>query len=201
MESSHNQQQHHHHQRQGSRVRFAEEEPGLEVYHPQPQPARSHNQARFGAATPAATSTADTAPEVYWADDNDNDPNASKYTFYRESTPTPPEYDEQHEKGTGFAFGGGAAGLGTAGVAGQGIADVFPARGNGGPGSGSLRGSHSDDDGVSPSKRRKFRRVIILFVVLFVITPIAVGTGLGVGLKKPGSAAAQGASRFVSLFS
>jgi len=202
MESSHD-QQHHHHQRQGSRVRFAEEEPGLEVYHPPSQPARGHNnqhQARFGAATPATTSAADTAPEVYWADDNDNDPNASKYTFYREGTPTPPEYDEQHEKGAGFAFGGGAAGLGAAGAGSQGISDVFPAHGNDGHSGGSTHGSQPDGDGVSPSKRRKFRWVIIVFVVLCVIIPVAVGTGLGLGLKKPGSAGAQGASRFVSLY-
>jgi len=50
--------------------------------------------------TPATTASTTTAPEVYWADDRENDANLSQYTFYREPTPTPPEGDER-EKGLG----------------------------------------------------------------------------------------------------
>ncbi len=59
-----------------------DDQPGIEVYHP----------------PPAANST-DVAPEVYWSDDATG--GSAVYTFYREGTPTPPEYPGDQEKRLG----------------------------------------------------------------------------------------------------
>jgi hypothetical protein len=69
-----------------------EEQPGLEVYNP-PTSTSNASPKRPGPRRPG------TAPEVYWSDDT----NAaqSQYTFYREPTPTPPEYLER-EKEDGY---------------------------------------------------------------------------------------------------
>lgn len=179
-----------HHQRQGSRVRFAEEEPGLEVYPPDKK-------------TKAGPSAADNAPEVYWADDDINDANASQYTFYREGTPTPPEYEEQEKGGYGFgASGAGLAASGTGAAAAAGAATS--SRG------GNYVNIHFDpppgsagaEDGGSDKPRRGWRKrrwVALALLLLFVILPITLGVGLGVGLKNRSSGSAAPASRFVHV--
>lgn len=172
------------HQRQGSRVRFAEEEPGLEVYQPDKK-------------TKAGPSAADNAPEVYWADDDINEANASQYTFYREGTPTPPEYEE-HEKG-GYGFGASAAGSAAVGAG--------ASTSNRGGNFVNIHfdpppGSAGAEDGGSGKPRRGWRKrrwVALALALLFVILPITLGVGLGVGLKNrwSGSPAPAPASRSV----
>lgn len=191
-------------QRQGSRVRFAEEEPepGLEVYHPQPVRKARGNIPPVVASTAAASPepATDKGPDVYWADDNENDPNASKYTFYREGTPTPPEYEEHVEKG---GFGGFAAATSshrppTPPIATRGTPGIFPPFDPGRENDG-LSSDGSQYEEIPASKKRKYRWVIILLASLFIIVPIAVGTGVGVGLRKPSSLGPEAANRFVNL--
>ncbi|KAK5656427.1 hypothetical protein OQA88_4808 [Cercophora sp. LCS_1] len=185
-----------HHQRQGSRVRFAEEEPGLEVYQPD-------KKTKGGTA-------ADNAPEVYWAEDDINDANASQYTFYREGTPTPPEYEEHvNEKGGGYGFGASAAGVAAAGAgagAGAGSGAGFGSAAATSRGGNFVNlhfdpppGSAGAEDGGSEKPRRSWRKrrwVVLALVLLFFILPITLGVGLGVGLKNrsAGSAPATSAS-------
>ncbi|KAK3388109.1 hypothetical protein B0T20DRAFT_365746 [Sordaria brevicollis] len=96
-------------------VRFAEGQPEHHIY--QPQPRRPSPR-----TSPRNSPTHGKAPEVYWADDDREDDRRntimsvgeeSKYTFFREGTPTPPEYNDEHEKGLAAeraAAGSAAAG-------------------------------------------------------------------------------------------
>ncbi|KAK3363233.1 hypothetical protein B0T25DRAFT_33064 [Lasiosphaeria hispida] len=168
-----------------SRVRFAEEEPGLEVYHPP-------------AAKPREKAPVENAPEVYWADDRENEANLSHYTFYREDTPTPPEFDDR-EKAVGY---GAATAV---------VADRAAAAGGRGHGnfsqfdtSGASSGSLGESQDGQPRINRK-RLWVIVAIVLLCVTAIAVGVGVGVGKTKrtssdaPAAAAAAASTSSVSI--
>ncbi|KAK0656221.1 hypothetical protein B0T16DRAFT_31520 [Cercophora newfieldiana] len=186
-------------QRQGSRVRFAEEEaePGLEVVEPT-KGLDDGEKRRAGGGAGAGS----TAPEVYWADDND--PDGAKYTFYREGTPTPPEYEDDHvpEKA---AYGHGRGSHGAMPIlAAAAMARAATARaslpGNGGASptfeSGGSGGAAESQDG-DPASRRKYRLTVLIIALLLIALPISIGVGLGVGLKNRAlgsSGAAAGAA-------
>lgn len=186
------------HQRQGSRVRFAEEEeePGLEVF----EPAKDGEKAALRET--GAEASAGTAPEVYWADDND--PEAAKYTFYREGTPTPPEYedDHTHEKAT-LDHGRGSHGAVPI-FAAAAAARAATARASlPTPPLDSTRGSVAESQDEEPSSRRKYRWGVLVVILLLIAIPIAIGVGVAVGLKNKSlasagpAAAAASSSRFV----
>ncbi|KAK3336344.1 hypothetical protein B0T19DRAFT_36305 [Cercophora scortea] len=190
------------------RVRFAEEnsEHSHVVYHPE--------QASLDARDQPAT-----APEVYWADDRDNDDSSSnvvannnsnnnnnrsnndddanldQYTFYREGTPPPPEHERDHEKGYGFGRGlDGSGEAGSSSYASHGHPHEY--------GAGSTR-HFPPSDGAAPSdwsktssyvgifgiRRRRVFWAIVAASVLLLFG-LALGVGLGVGLTKKESSAA-----------
>jgi hypothetical protein len=166
------------------RVRFAEGEPqaSYKIYQPTPRRERP---------PPAASSAAQ--PAVYWDNkggndreiDRESDANLAGYTFYREGTPTPPDY-EAPEKRLGHGGGLPAPGGETSTA-----------------GGGTIRSdgdwSLADNNDVSPARKKRVLWAIIAAVVLIVI---ALGVGLGVGLSQGKGAAAdpvQAPSRFVKL--
>ncbi|KAK4218906.1 hypothetical protein QBC37DRAFT_164662 [Rhypophila decipiens] len=151
-----------------SRVRFAEEDPGLEAVQSQQPILKSREDIPPGAVVAQSSS----APEVYWADDRENEANLSQYTFLREPTPPPPDYDERHRKEYGYAaaVSGGRASRMEDGRA-------YPADGHGDDWS-----STSSTRVVCGIRKRAFW-IIIAVVVLFFIA-LALGVGLGVGLTK-----------------
>lgn len=169
---------HSHNHSSGSiqRVRFAEEQPGLEVYQP-PPPAKATRETISPDVSPDVSPN--TSPDVYWVDERDNDANLAKYTFYREGTPTPPEYAE-NEKSAGGAAGRipppVAPGRPPAARHDSGIPGGFPPFDPAGDSDGSLAESLDDEP-----PRRKFPWLIMLGVALLVIA-IVVGVGVGVGV-------------------
>ncbi|KAK3330709.1 hypothetical protein B0H66DRAFT_72746 [Apodospora peruviana] len=176
-----------------SRVRFAEEEqqPGPEAI-VQPTP---HLRLREKASSPAAA-VESTAPEVYWAPDDDDrtndDRNLSKYTFYREGTPTPPEYDEGHHRKEALGYGGATGGFDSSGNGsgdmGGGAQSYFPPFNPTGPPRGAddeWSTASSDDPGMCGIRKSAFWTIIGV-IVLFLIA-LALGVGLGVGLARTGA--------------
>ncbi|KAM7184051.1 hypothetical protein V8F20_012375 [Naviculisporaceae sp. PSN 640] len=151
-----------------SRVRFAEEDPGLEAVHPTPVHKIREE------IPPGVVVDSSSAPEVYWADDRENDANLSQYTFYRE--PTPPPYDERHKKEYGYSASvtGGRASRMEDGQGG------FTPNGQR-PGEDDW--SSTSSAGVVCGIRRRAFWVIIAMIILFFIA-LALGVGLGVGLTK-----------------
>lgn len=152
-----------------SRVRFAEEDPGLEAVHPTPV----HHKVREE-IPPGVVAESSSAPEVYWADDRENDANLSQYTFYRE--PTPPPYDERHKKEYGYS----------ASVSGGCASRMEDGRGGFTP-----NGQGPEEDGCSSTSsvgvicgvRRRAFWVIVVVMIIFCIA-LALGVGLGLGLAK-----------------
>jgi len=202
-------------QRQGSRVRFAEEEPGLEVLEAPKgldgaEKGRASSEARAGAG-------AASAPEVYWAPDgDDNDPDSAKYTFYREGTPTPPEYEDDGGEKAGFGHSRGSHGavpvLAAAAIARAATARAsLPGNGNASPTYSPGGMEEGSQGGESQSTTRKRWALLIGIAVALIVIPIAIGVGLGVGLRNqalgggtssPGTAAgAASSSRFVPSLS
>ncbi|KAK0632937.1 hypothetical protein B0T14DRAFT_48292 [Immersiella caudata] len=195
-------------QRQGSRVRFAEEEPGLEVFEAPKgldgaEKGRASSEARAGVG-------AASAPEVYWAPDgDDNDPDNAKYTFYREGTPTPPEYEDGHGEKAGFGHSRGSHGavpvLTAAAIARAATARAsLPGNGNASPTYNPGGMEEGSQDGEPQSATRKRWTLLIGIALLLIAIPIAIGVGLGVGLRNqalggssPGTAAGAVSSRFV----
>ena len=198
------------HHRQGSRVRFAEEEaePGLEVVDP-------GKDAEAGdKAAGKADARAGTAPEVYWADE-DNDPESAKYTFYREGTPTPPEEEHRDYEKSGFGGGYGGQARGAVSVmAAAALARAATARASlplppnremdGGSPPFVLGGSDGalsmmDGPDPEPGPRRRTRWIVLTIIALLVAIPIGVGVGLAFGLRNQSTSGASSAavSRFV----
>ncbi|KAK0730111.1 hypothetical protein B0H67DRAFT_560786 [Lasiosphaeris hirsuta] len=170
--------------RNNSRVRFAEDEPGLEVYHPP-------------AAKPREKAPAESGPEVYWADDRENgenDANLSSYTFYREDTPTPPEYDDR-EKAVGYGAATAAVASRVAAASGQGQGHGH-GHGNlsqfdtSGASNGSSGGSH---DGHPRINRKRLWIIIAIVLLCVIVVAVGVGVGLGVGKTKRTSSDAPNA--------
>jgi hypothetical protein len=123
---------------------------------------------------------------VYWDNkgggkeaDRESDANLAGYTFYREGTPTPPDY-ETPEKGRGGR--GLAAPVAEGSTAGGGTInsdrDLLP-----GPLEQNEMGNWSLADSNEMSPRTKKRVLwIIIAVGVFVLIGIAVGVGVGLGV-------------------
>ncbi|KAK3955721.1 hypothetical protein QBC32DRAFT_22850 [Pseudoneurospora amorphoporcata] len=155
-------------------VRFTEERPTHHIY--QPQPRRS---------SPRTSPTHGKAPEVYWADDDGEDERKndakdntedSQYTFFREGTPTPPEYNDEHEKGLAAeraAGGGTVAGSYAASrsTVGSSLPPTEESRG--------CIGRHQQRWGL---RRGVLWAIIIAVILLVIVLPLSVG--LGVGLSR-----------------
>ncbi|KAK3311048.1 uncharacterized protein B0T15DRAFT_60001 [Chaetomium strumarium] len=153
------------------RVRFAEGEP--QASHKIHQPT-ARREGSSGATAPA------TQPAVFW-DDRDNDANVEEgFTFYREGTPTPPEY-EGHEKGYGA---GGAAPVAEASTVGGGTIGSERGFNLGTPGQREV--SLADSNEMSPTAKKRMLWAIIAVGILMLV---GVGVGLGVGLTKGRSTA------------
>jgi len=182
------------------RVRFAEGEPQATYTIHQPTPRRER-----AAAAPSASST---QPAVYWDErrpdrdiDRESDANLAGYTFYREGTPTPPDY-ETPEKRLGHhghgGFGGPIAESSTIGGGTIGSERDFNLGHHNDNGNWSVAGSN----GKSPSARKRTLWISIAVGILLLIG-IAVGVGVGVSLnmskgRAPAVEATQTASRFVN---
>ncbi|KAK3941968.1 hypothetical protein QBC46DRAFT_87249 [Diplogelasinospora grovesii] len=206
------------------RLRFAEDELGLEEvsHHPSPQPVLPSIERKGAAvpvpigaaAVPAAVPAETEAPEVYWADDvTDADANLeAQYTFYREGTPTPPESASDREKaGEGASHGeGGVAALGQSSVAaefaGFGFGFDPPAaegsnwsRGSSGSGSGGGGGgggSNSNSNSSHGNICGLSKRAFwpLVAVLALLVVGLAVGVGVGISLSRKTSEAATTAT-------
>ncbi|KAH6854762.1 hypothetical protein B0I37DRAFT_39150 [Chaetomium sp. MPI-CAGE-AT-0009] len=162
------------------RVRFAQGEPQASYTIYQPTPSREQSHAAASVAAP---------PAVYWDNkkhdsDRESDANLAGYTFYREGTPPPPDY-EGPEKRLGRG-GGPAAPIGESSTVGGGTI-----RSDGGHSIGPLNPldttnwslAHGNDP--PPAKRKKVLWAIIAAGVLIIIAlAVGLGVGLGVGLRK-----------------
>jgi hypothetical protein len=152
-------------------VRFAEGEPQASYKIRQPT---ARGEASSGATAPS------TQPAVYW-DDRDNDANPEEgFTFYREGTPTPPEY-EGHEKGYEVGL---AAPVAEASTVGGGT--IGSERGFNLGTQGQREVSLADSNEMSPTAKKRMLWAIIAVGVLILI---GVGVGVGVGLTRGRSAA------------
>ena len=170
-------------------VRFTEEQPAHHIH--QPQPRRS---------SPRTSPTHGKAPEVYWADDDreddrrntiiSNSAEDAQYTFFREGTPTPPEYNDEHEKG--LAAGRGAAG-GT--VAGSYAASRSTVGGSLPPGEESRGciGKYQQRWGL---RRSVLWAIIIAAILLVIVLPLGVGLGVGLSKSSKSTAAKPDPSRY-----
>lgn len=127
------------------------------------------------------------APEVYWADDdredergNDTSDNAedSQYTFFREGTPTPPEQNDEHEKGSYAASRSTVGG------------SLPPAEDSRG-----CIGRYQQRWGI---RRGVLWAIIIAVIVLAIVLPLSVGLGVGLSRssKLSASTTAPGPSRY-----
>ena len=162
------------------RVRFAEGEPQATYTVHQPTSRRG--------TSPAATASA-AQPSVFWDErggpdrdiDRESDANLAGYTFYREGTPTPPDY-ESPEKRMGYHAHGPIAENSTIGGGTAGSDRDF----NLGPlhhQDDRANWSVADSNEMSPAARKRTRWVLIALGI-FVLVGVAVGVGLGVGLSK-----------------
>lgn len=161
-------------------VRFTEEQPTHHIYQSQPRRTSPRNSPTHGKA-----------PEVYWADDDDrdgrrdtiisNNPADGQYTFFREGSPTPPEYNDEHEKGLAVdraAAGSAAAGsYATRSTVGGSLPPVEDSRG--------CIGRYQQKWGM---RRGVFWAIIIAAILLVIVLPL--GVGLGVGLSKSSKSSA-----------
>ncbi|KAL2024270.1 hypothetical protein VTK56DRAFT_9426 [Thermocarpiscus australiensis] len=152
------------------RVRFAEEAPAPsdEIHRPTPRREK-----------PPDAEPSSPTPAVYW-DDRDNDANLEEYTFYREGTPTPPEYESQ-EKGLGHArLATPIAGSSATGVGSDRAFNLRPfSRDDTG------KGSLADSRDMSPAtKKRVFWIVIAIGALVLIGIAVGLGVGLGVGRSK-----------------
>jgi hypothetical protein len=110
------------------------------------------------------------APEVYMAWSDAASGNPVGYTFYREGTPTPPEYDA-HEKRLGEGM-----------VVAPHTTPLPPEYGE------SERGSEEDQPRLCGVRKRIFWGVLTL--VAIVLFTVAIGVGVGVGLSRTRSSTA-----------
>jgi hypothetical protein len=189
--SNSNDQNHH-------RVRFAEGEPqaSYRIYQPSSRPSVV---TASSAALPSAA-----PPAVYWDGDDDRDSNRASlagYTFYREGTPPPPEYENPEKR---LGYGGPPPVPGAEGSTAGGGTIASDRDFSQGP---LNQGGHSnwsvaDSTDAFPARARRISWTIIAVGVLILIAvAVGVGVGLGVGLPKGEGPAveATGPSRSVEL--
>jgi hypothetical protein len=143
---------------------------------------------------------------VYWDNkkhndsDRESDANLAGYTFYREGTPPPPDYEGPGKRS---GRGGPATVIGESSTVGGGtirsdadysIGPLNPLDTN---------WSQNDGNSIPPAKRKKVRWAIIAAGVLIIIAiAVGLGVGLGVGLPKQKGAhtdAVEQPSRCVKL--
>lgn len=176
------------------RVRFAEGEPQASYQIRQPTARRER---------PSRTAPSAAQPALYWDErefDRESDANLAGYTFYREGTPTPPEY-ESSEKRLGDGAGGGlAAPVAESSTAAGGTVASDRGFNLGHPDQGEAGNwSLADSNEVSPVTRRRLLWAIIA-IGLLILIGIAVGVGVGLGVSKgegPAAESVQGTSRSV----
>ncbi|KAH8883283.1 hypothetical protein GQ53DRAFT_752999 [Thozetella sp. PMI_491] len=114
---------------------------------------------------------------VYWSEEGD--PNESQYTFYREGTPTPPEYnDEDRERALQYGRTPGGRGHGR------------------GPSQGTIPSFdppplHPFGGRVCGMRKRLFWALVIIFGVILVAVGIGAGVGVGLARKSTSSNAAS----------
>lgn len=182
------------------RVRFAEGEPQATYTIHQPTPRRER--------AAAAPSSSTTQPAVYWDErgpdrdiDRDSDANLAGYTFYREGTPTPPDYETPEKRlghhGHGGGFGGPIAENSTIGGGTIGSERDFNLGHHNDNGNWSGNGSHG-----KPFSAKKRTLWISIAVGVLLLIGIAVGVGVGVSLnmskgKAPAGGSTETASRLV----
>ncbi len=183
------------------RVRFAEGEPQATY--------TVHHQSTSRRTRPAAAAV---QPPVYWDErdpdrdiDRDSDANLAGYTFYREGTPTPPDY-EAPEKRNGYhghSHGASLGGpIGENSTIGGGTAES-DREFNLGPRHPGDAGNWSvaDSNDMSPATRKRMLWVLVI-VGIIILVGVGVGVGLGVGLSKGKGTSAKSAevtSRSVTL--
>jgi hypothetical protein len=118
---------------------------------------------------------------VYW-DDRD-ETNLDQYTFYREGTPPPSDY-EIHEKTLGH------------GDLNAPVAESSAA--SGGVGGSERNWSLTDSNDLGPTtKNRAFWIKVAVAVLIVIGIAVGLGAGLGVGLSRPSAQPAQQPSRSV----
>lgn len=200
--SSNHDRSHHNNSFIDQRVRFAEggdSSQGPKVYQPTPRRASS-------AAVSAVASSA--ALPVYWDDkgtgregDQGSDANLAGYTFYRERTPTPPEYEGSEKRHHGGGRGSlvpPGSGIETSTVGGGTIRshDTSTAGGDY-----SMRRlhltdgaswGHPDNNNRTPLKKTRRFWVVVVIGILMLIG-IGLGVGLALGLPKNHEATADAA--------
>lgn len=169
----------HQRQQQQRQVNLTESYPGGDHQRPSaPPPAAA--RARDHASRDRAAS-----PEVYWSEARNQSPSQSQFTFYREGTPTPPEYagDEEEEvggrrdrgSGGGRRLGSGAGDPSSATAAGAAAAEAAAA--------------YETARSIEPKEPRPPKRKVcglsrraFWLVVVLVLLAVAVGVGVGVGI-------------------
>jgi hypothetical protein len=115
------------------------------------------------------------APEVDWSDEADQ----SKYTFYRECTPTPPEYADDAEKRL----------RGSLAPSGLGVADLNEAE----------SGSSSRQSAEGRTHVCGIRRFVfwwIVAIVAVILVAVAVGLGVGLGYSRGTKSSTGSAPRY-----
>lgn len=145
----------------------ADEQPGLEVV-----PTGSLVGAPRASGTGRRRADdREPAPEVYWSDDNNANP--SQYTFYRDPTPTPPEYSEREKDGEARGTSPLPRRPGRSSTVAMETALAIEPR---------EPRSSSKQETICGLRRWVF--YCALAAVLFLVIGIALGVGVGVGVSK-----------------
>ncbi|KAK4096368.1 hypothetical protein N658DRAFT_436256 [Parathielavia hyrcaniae] len=181
------------------RVRFAEGTPQAVSYKTYQSSSRPDSPSAATASSAAlrpgpGPRPAPSQPAVYWDgdDDRDSDISPAGYTFYREGTPPPPEYEalEKH-RGYGGAVPpatteGSTAGGGTISSDRAFTPAVLS------QGQTSNWSLATSNDGASPITKKRVLWVLIAAGVLIIIgVAVGVGVGLGLGLSRTQGSAAE----------
>lgn len=168
-----------------TRVRFTQEQPKHHMDRSQPKPSSRNSPTRGK------------VPEVYWADDDQEDERGnaedSQYTFFREGSPTPPEYEKglaaERAAAGGSVTGSYAASRSTVG------GSLPPAEEYRG-----CLGKYQQRWGI---RRGVLWAIIIAVMLLVIVLPLSVGLGVGLSRssKSSSSSTAPGPSRYGIAFS
>ncbi|KAH8907630.1 hypothetical protein BR93DRAFT_911621 [Coniochaeta sp. PMI_546] len=163
VQSPHSQSRRSHQLGRPRAVPLAEEQPGLEVYHP----PTSTSDVRVGRSRIRRPGPAPS----FWSKEVADNP--SQYTFYREPTPTPPEYRER-EKEDGYVGSPLPRRPGRSSTIALETAMTIPPP--------DPRRKSSRHEPICGLKRRMF--VFAVAAVALLVLGIAVGVGVGVGVGK-----------------
>ncbi|KAL2153816.1 hypothetical protein VTH82DRAFT_2491 [Thermothelomyces myriococcoides] len=169
---------------QRSRFSRTETLAGFRIY----QPSRRRDR------SPAAASSA-ALPSVYWDNkknkeiDGESDANLAGYTFYREPTPTPPEFEDS-EKRVGHG-GPRLAAFTDSSTAGGGTirsdGDHSQRPLNLGGAAGWNGGADNNSIAISPrTKKKALWGIFAIGALVLIGVAVGVGVGLGIGLKAKG---------------